>query len=116
MTPKSDDVAMMPLYAAAARLVPLGDAKMLRHAFETPVDVTSFQELPVSLDVQRLPPSTAAANLTPSDEHVIEIQPFDAERDTDQDPPESTEDHSIPPEAAAASLLPSDEHVHDTQF
>eukprot|EP00966_Prymnesium_polylepis_P113998 2634811-Prymnesium_polylepis.2 len=89
---------MMPLYAATARLMPLGDTKISRQSFETPVDVTSFQELPVSLDIQRLPPDTAAASFTPSDEDVIERQ-FLAVRVvySVHDPPESTDDHSEPP-------------------
>ena len=92
---------MMPLYAVAARLVPLGDVKMLRHAFETPIDVTSVQVVPVSLDVQMFPPSTAAASLTPSDEDVIEVQTATVFGDLDQNAPESSERHSSVPEAAA---------------
>jgi hypothetical protein len=97
----------------AASLVPSLEDVMANHFFMIPVEVTSVQFAPESVDVQMFPSQTTAASLVPSLEDVMPLQSLvlPTEVSSVHVAPESEDVQMFPRSATAASLVPSLEDV-----
>ena len=68
-----DFVQIFSFKTAAATFVPSDDEVIAFHFFVSPIDVSSLQFTPESIDFQMFPSSTTATNFVPSDDEVMSI-------------------------------------------
>jgi len=129
-----EKVQMLPPLMTAASFLPSDDEAIEIQLLPVPVDVSSVQVTPESVDVQMLPPVVAggfeeggaatAASFVPSDDEAIDLQfltdPVDVF--SVQVTPESFDVQMLPKlaghpdETTAASFVPSDDIVIDFQY